>query len=93
MSNIVSPRTIELYFFLQGYLQAAPQILLQLHILMKQVMLMEKQTSRCFTFRIPQLIFFANPCYEPLNMSFEIHLIQFFDSSDFFQLVTICQYY
>ncbi|XP_025833088.1 uncharacterized protein LOC108742546 [Agrilus planipennis] len=44
LQKLSEPRTIELYFFLQGYLQAAPQVLLQLHILMRNVSTMDKDT-------------------------------------------------
>ncbi|KAF2898950.1 hypothetical protein ILUMI_07211 [Ignelater luminosus] len=44
MKTLNAPRTIELYFFLQGYLQAVSQILFQMHILMHYVGEMEKQT-------------------------------------------------
>ncbi|KAF5277700.1 hypothetical protein FQR65_LT03680 [Abscondita terminalis] len=35
IEKISAPRTVELYYFFQGYLQAAPQILFQLHVLMR----------------------------------------------------------
>lgn len=46
LKNVTAARTIELYFFLQAYLQAIPQILLQLHILMRNVNDMSSQTSK-----------------------------------------------
>lgn len=51
LEKVVAPRTIELYFFLQAFLQAIPQILLQLHILMRNVNDLEGQTSKfsCIT--------------------------------------------
>ncbi|KAF5283779.1 hypothetical protein FQA39_LY17217 [Lamprigera yunnana] len=42
--KLTAPRTVELYYFLQGYLQAAPQILLQLHIIMRHTSDVEKDT-------------------------------------------------
>lgn len=38
-------RVFELYHFLQAYLQAAPQILFQLHIIFKQTAKFEKKTG------------------------------------------------
>ncbi|KAB0797942.1 hypothetical protein PPYR_08935 [Photinus pyralis] len=43
-AKIVTPRTIELYYFLQGYLQAAPQILFQMHTLMRYANLFDIDT-------------------------------------------------
>lgn len=45
LSYVTAPRTIELYFFLQGYLHTVPQLFLQLHILMRYVSDMDKQTG------------------------------------------------
>lgn len=42
---VSAARTIELYFFLQAYLHSIPQILLQLHILMRNVNEMEQDTG------------------------------------------------
>lgn len=39
-----APRSIEFYFFLKGFLHTIPQILLQLHILMRNVKLLDQQT-------------------------------------------------
>lgn len=43
-----APRSIEFYFFLKGFLHTIPQILLQLHILMRNVKLLDQQTSKYF---------------------------------------------
>lgn len=40
-----APRTIEFYFFLQAFLQGIPQIMLQVHILMRFTNLLELQTG------------------------------------------------
>lgn len=45
LQTVTAARTIELYYFLQGYLQAVPQMLLQLHILMRNVNDMDEQTG------------------------------------------------
>ncbi|CAH1963147.1 unnamed protein product [Acanthoscelides obtectus] len=45
ISIITSPRSIELYIFLQSYLHSLPQVLLQLHILMKHSETMHKETE------------------------------------------------
>nr|CAI5865961.1 unnamed protein product [Callosobruchus analis] len=45
ISIVTSPRSIELYIFLQSYLHSLPQVLLQLHILMKHSEGMHKQTE------------------------------------------------
>ncbi|RZC36893.1 uncharacterized protein BDFB_005785, partial [Asbolus verrucosus] len=42
---IRAPRTIELYFFLQAFLQSLPQMLLQLNILMRQDLDVNRQTA------------------------------------------------
>lgn len=46
LENVTAPRTIEFYFFLQAFLQGLPQILLQVHILMRFALDTELQTSK-----------------------------------------------
>lgn len=50
LEKITAPRSIELYFFLQGFLQAIPQILLQLHVLMRNVNDLNNETSKLLIF-------------------------------------------
>lgn len=45
ISKINAPRTIEFYYFLQGYLHTIPQIFLQLHILLRYLSETEKPTG------------------------------------------------
>lgn len=45
LENVTAPRTIEFYFFLQAFVQSLPQILLQVHILMKNALDFELETS------------------------------------------------
>ncbi|XP_017769825.1 PREDICTED: uncharacterized protein LOC108557701 [Nicrophorus vespilloides] len=44
LQNCSAPRTVEFYFFLQGFLHTIPQILLQLHILTRNIVNRNKET-------------------------------------------------
>lgn len=46
LENVTAPRIVEFYFFLQAFVQSLPQILLQVHILMRFALDMKLETSR-----------------------------------------------
>ncbi|GJQ86601.1 hypothetical protein Trydic_g7834 [Trypoxylus dichotomus] len=52
LENATAPRIIEFYFFLQAFLQSLPQILLQVHILVKYTLDMELETVQVQTLSV-----------------------------------------
>ncbi|KRT86406.1 hypothetical protein AMK59_160, partial [Oryctes borbonicus] len=52
LENVTAPRIIEFYFFLQAFLQSLPQILLQVHILMRYTLDMKLETVQAQTMSV-----------------------------------------
>lgn len=62
LSHVTAPRTIELYIFLQSYLHAVPQVLLQLYILMRHNADINRETGL-------YIYIFCYLCYAPLFLN------------------------
>lgn len=55
IEKVREPSTVELYYFLQAFLQAAPQVILQLYILLREDTFRNYETCKYFTTRFPPI--------------------------------------